>query len=206
MRVVALVSGGKDSCYAMMKCVGHGHEIVALANLHPPNADSDELDSFMYQTVGHQHVHAIAESMGVPLFRREITGSALQQALHYTATDGDEVEDLRTLLATVQAEVPGVEAVCSGAVLSNYQRIRVENVCAGLGLDSLAPLWQRDQRELLTEMIDAGVDAVLVKARSRPPRLLATICHVAAALEGEPADSSAATWGRALLRGACPMP
>ena len=31
--------------------------------------------------------------------------------------------------------------------------------------------------------------------------LLATICHVAAALEGEPADSSAATWGRALLRG-----
>ncbi len=49
MRVVALVSGGKDSCYAMMKCVGHGHEIVALANLHPPTAEADELDSFMYQ-------------------------------------------------------------------------------------------------------------------------------------------------------------
>lgn len=35
MRVVALVSGGKDSCYNMMQCVAAGHEIVALANLYP---------------------------------------------------------------------------------------------------------------------------------------------------------------------------
>lgn len=35
MRVAALVSGGKDSCYNMMQCVAEGHEIVALANLHP---------------------------------------------------------------------------------------------------------------------------------------------------------------------------
>lgn len=35
MRVVALVSGGKDSCYNMVQCVAAGHEIVALANLNP---------------------------------------------------------------------------------------------------------------------------------------------------------------------------
>lgn len=35
MRVVAMVSGGKDSCYNMMQCVAEGHDIVALANLHP---------------------------------------------------------------------------------------------------------------------------------------------------------------------------
>lgn len=35
MRVVALISGGKDSCYNMMMCVAAGHEIVALANLQP---------------------------------------------------------------------------------------------------------------------------------------------------------------------------
>lgn len=35
MRVVALISGGKDSCYNMMQCVAEGHEIVGLANLHP---------------------------------------------------------------------------------------------------------------------------------------------------------------------------
>ena len=28
-------SGGKDSTYNMIECVRHGHELVALANLHP---------------------------------------------------------------------------------------------------------------------------------------------------------------------------
>jgi diphthamide synthase (EF-2-diphthine--ammonia ligase) len=35
MKVVALISGGKDSCYNMMHCVANGHQIVALANLKP---------------------------------------------------------------------------------------------------------------------------------------------------------------------------
>lgn len=46
MRVVALVSGGKDSSYNMMKCVAEGHEIVALANLHPK--DKGEYYSLNY--------------------------------------------------------------------------------------------------------------------------------------------------------------
>lgn len=32
---VPVYSGGKDSCYSMMKCVAAGHQIVALANLQP---------------------------------------------------------------------------------------------------------------------------------------------------------------------------
>lgn len=35
MRVVALISGGKDSCFNMMQCEKYGHKIVALANLKP---------------------------------------------------------------------------------------------------------------------------------------------------------------------------
>ena len=35
LKVVALVSGGKDSCYSMLQCVSAGHEVVALANLRP---------------------------------------------------------------------------------------------------------------------------------------------------------------------------
>ena len=37
MKVVALASGGKDSCYNMVKCVQEGHELVALATLMPPD-------------------------------------------------------------------------------------------------------------------------------------------------------------------------
>ena len=53
-RVLALVSGGKDSCFSMLECVASGHSIVALANLKPHDEDENELDSYMYQTVGHQ--------------------------------------------------------------------------------------------------------------------------------------------------------
>ena len=72
-------SGGKDSCYNMMLCTQHGHEIVALANLLPAEEEIDELDSYMYQTVGHQLVAAYAECMGLPLLRRRLIGTAKRQ-------------------------------------------------------------------------------------------------------------------------------
>ena len=162
MRVLALLSGGKDSTYAMMKCVEHGHELVALGNLHPPADDGREMDSFMYQTVGSELVPALAECLELPLFRAPITGDAVDQRLIYERTDGDEVEDLLRLLEAARAEVE-FEAVCCGAILSNYQRTRVEDVCERPGLVSLAYLWQRNQAELLAEMAEAGVEAVLVK-------------------------------------------
>lgn len=36
MKVVALISGGKDSCYNLIKCIQYQHTIIALANLQPP--------------------------------------------------------------------------------------------------------------------------------------------------------------------------
>ncbi|TWW71950.1 Diphthine--ammonia ligase [Takifugu flavidus] len=93
-------SGGKDSCYNMMQCVAAGHQIVALANLRPAN--TDELDSYMYQTVGHQAIDLYAEAMDLPLYRRIIQGSSLDTSKNYTKTDGDEVEDLYDLLHLVK--------------------------------------------------------------------------------------------------------
>uniref|UniRef100_UPI00358EBACA diphthine--ammonia ligase isoform X4 n=1 Tax=Myxine glutinosa TaxID=7769 RepID=UPI00358EBACA len=125
MRVVALVSGGKDSCYNMMCCVEAGHNIVALANLKPQ--DNDEIDSYMYQTVGHQAIGLYAEAMALPLYRRTIHGSAVVMSQEYVVHPGDEVEDLFELLKEVK-EKEQVEAVSVGAIFSDYQRLRVENV------------------------------------------------------------------------------
>lgn len=54
-------------------------QVVALANLLPQEVEADDLDSYMYQTVGHQVIAAYAQCMGLPLFRRRIRGSARQQ-------------------------------------------------------------------------------------------------------------------------------
>ncbi|KAL4711110.1 hypothetical protein ACJJTC_009481, partial [Scirpophaga incertulas] len=150
MKTVALISGGKDSCYNMMQCIAAGHTIVALANLQPMH--KDELDSYMYQTVGHQGIDLYADAMGLPLYREMITGSAMDQERNYKPCESDEVEDLFRLLSRIKDDLD-IEAVAVGAILSDYQRIRVENVCQRLSLVSLAYLWRRNQKELLSEMI-----------------------------------------------------
>lgn len=48
MRVVALISGGKDSCYNMLQCVAAGHDIVALANLRPESQGKLITINFFY--------------------------------------------------------------------------------------------------------------------------------------------------------------
>ncbi|XP_056401159.1 uncharacterized protein LOC130295009 isoform X2 [Hyla sarda] len=162
MRVVALISGGKDSCYNMMQCVMTGHQIVALANLKPPENAGDELDSYMYQTVGYQALDLYAEAMALPLYRATLSGSSLNTARGYTPKEGDEVEDLYRLLKLVK-DKEGVDSVSVGAILSDYQRVRVENVCQRLGLQPLAFLWRRKQEDLLSEMISSGLHAILIK-------------------------------------------
>lgn len=59
MKVVALISGGKDSCYNLIKCKEASHEIICLANLYPPPQGPSELDSYMYQSVGSEGIEVI---------------------------------------------------------------------------------------------------------------------------------------------------
>eukprot|EP00939_MAST-03C_sp_MAST-3C-sp1_P000509 g509.t1 len=168
LNVVALISGGKDSMYNCMHCVSRGHRIIALANISPSTDihsldDKKDLSSFMYQTVGHNVISAIADCMELPLIRMHTKCKTKSDSLEYTRTEGDEVEDMYNLLAEVKDRFPTVDAVSVGAVFSNYQRNRVENVCSRLGLTPLCFLWRRNQRRLLKDMIDCHVDAVLVK-------------------------------------------
>ncbi|KAI0021492.1 adenine nucleotide alpha hydrolases-like protein [Xylariomycetidae sp. FL0641] len=202
--IIALVSGGKDSFYSILHGLANGHRVVALANLYPPpppvptrdpagerageEAEEErDLNSFMYQTVGHQVIPLYAQATGLPLFRQPIAGTAVHHGLSYrprdrpqasspdsehggddqvsatTATapsakeapgrgrkdeededeeDEDETESLVPLLRAVMRAHPTANALCTGAILSTYQRTRVESVALRLGLVPLAYLWQ----------------------------------------------------------------
>lgn len=162
MNVVALVSGGKDSCYSILKCRQHGHSVIALAHILPP-LSIPEPDSHMYQSVASSAVSTLAKALSLPLHTVRTSSRAITKTLYYTPTPSDEVEDLVELLRTVRKAHPTVRAVCAGALWSDYQRLRVENAASRVGLLSLAYLWRRKQSDLLDEMIAAGVQAVLVK-------------------------------------------
>lgn len=83
------------------------------------------------------------------------------QMLSYKTTPGDEVEDMYVLLSEVKRQVPSVTAVSSGAIASDYQRLRVESVCSRLGLVSLAYLWKQDQSLLLHEMVNCSKGMII---------------------------------------------
>ena len=172
MKVIALISGGKDSTFNMMECIKNGHEIVALLNLKPPKKEHDskhELDSYMYQSVGSEIIELYAEALQLPFYRADIIGGVKNTDLEYEPLhEDDEVEDLFRLVKYVIEELETkngvkVEAISSGAILSTYQKNRVENICKRLGLVSLAYLWARNQQELLDEMISSGIEAILIK-------------------------------------------
>lgn len=168
MKFVALLSGGKDSCCNVWKCEQEGHELVCLANLCPPEGTGEELNSFMYQSAAHGVIPQLAECFGVPLIRQEITGSAVCQDLDYIQGDDDtasrdEVEDLYELLLKVGREYPEVKGVSCGAILSTYQRLRVEDVCKRLSLTPLTYLWQMDRNALLDDLCNNNFEVVLVK-------------------------------------------
>ncbi|KAJ9645377.1 hypothetical protein H2199_003385 [Coniosporium tulheliwenetii] len=200
-KVIALISGGKDSLFSLLHCLTNGHEIVALANLHPapsPSAltpadtESPDIDSYMYQTVGHSLIPLYQEALNLPLYRHPILGSARCTARDYAPApapipisaapepappnpaevEADETESLLPLLQKVILAHPDATALSTGAILSTYQRTRIESVALRLGLVPLAFLWQYPylppyaQTALLSDMAAVGMDARIIKVAS----------------------------------------
>jgi diphthine-ammonia ligase len=178
LKIVALISGGKDSFFSLLHCIANGHDVVALANLHPAEAlSTEDTDSFMYQTIGHAVIPLYEKALGLPLYRQEINGSAVNQSKSYGPTPNDaeksdETESLVPLLRRIMAAHPEVNAVSTGAILSDYQRTRVESVALRLGLVPLSYLWQYPHlppgtpTSLLEDMASVGQDARIIKVAS----------------------------------------
>lgn len=171
LRLLALLSGGKDSVYAALCARAAGHTLVAAAHITPPARHVDG-DSHMYQAVASEAVASVAAALGLPLHTRPSRGVAVAspQVLGYVPTDGDEVEDLAALLADAAAAAAKerrgggpLTGVVVGALWSDYQRLRVESAAARAGLLVLAPLWRAEQGRLLRRMHAYGLAPVVVK-------------------------------------------
>ncbi|UVC49924.1 diphthine--ammonia ligase [Theileria orientalis] len=167
MKLLALISGGKDSVYSILCARRLGHEVVLLGHMIPRNSNTHELDSYMFQTIGHNTVKSISECLEIPLIERIISGfSSSTQLLTYTPDSLDEVEDLYYLVEDALKLNDGIEGVVTGAICSRYQLERVKSVCSRLKLESINPLWERDQSELLAAMIKDKMEAIIVKTCS----------------------------------------
>src|SRR3989338_906625 len=145
MKVAVLFSGGKDSTYAMHRAMEQGREIVCLVSLRSKNPDS-----YMFHVPNIDMVKEQSKAIGIPILFRSTEGIKEK-----------ELKDLRNVLLEAKKKY-NIEGVVSGAVASEYQRYRVETVCADLGLKSIAPLWHLDPKRYMTDFINDGFKALIV--------------------------------------------
>lgn len=137
MKVAALFSGGKDSTYAVYVAQQRGWEVTHLLAVHPGDPAS------MLYHVPNVHVTPLlAEALGIPLVEER-------------AGEGEEAE-LDALRRGIRRT--GADAVLVGAIASDYQHRRVNQVGHELGVRVFAPLWRRDPEGLLRDYLAAGMD------------------------------------------------
>lgn len=151
MKLAVLFSGGKDSCLALCLAKKMGYEVSCLINIISENPES-----FMFHTPNVERVKKQAEVLGIPLIQQKTEG---KKEL--------ELKDLEAVILKVKEKFR-IEGIVSGAVESVYQSTRIQKICNRLQLECFNPLWQRDQFELLEDLIKNKFEIIITGVFAYP--------------------------------------
>ncbi|RLG18617.1 diphthine--ammonia ligase [Nanoarchaeota archaeon] len=145
MNVGVLFTGGKDSVFALHCALLNGFSVKCLLIMRSKNPNS-----WMFHTPGMEIADAYQELTGIPVLIKETEGIKEK-----------ELDDLKELLKTAK-ERYNLYGVYTGAILSDYQRMRINQVCNDLGLVVFSPLWRKDQRTYMKELKRFGFDWIII--------------------------------------------
>jgi diphthine-ammonia ligase len=143
MRLGILFSGGKDSTLVLHKAA-EKEKVVCLITLVSQNKES-----YMFHTPNIEVTTLQAEALGLPLINKLTEGKP-----------EEELKDLEEAIAQAFKRFK-IEGVVTGAVESVYQAARIQEICNRLDLWCFNPLWKREQKALLEEMVAKGFQAVI---------------------------------------------
>jgi uncharacterized protein (TIGR00290 family) len=168
-------SGGKDSAFALHLAAQAGalpRQLIAMMIEGGERSRSHGLSR--------EVLAAQADALGLPIE----FGAA--------SWSGYEAELLRLLEANVAGGGP--ELGIFGDIDMQDHRDWVERVCGLAGTEACLPLWQRDRRELMGELLASGLEAVIVAVRDGvlPPELLGRTIDAPLVAEIERLGSDAA--------------
>lgn len=143
MRLGVLFSGGKDSTLAL-HTAAEKEEVVCLITLVSQNKES-----YMFHTPNIDITVLQAEAMGLPLIKK--------------VTEGKPEEELKDLEEAIAQAAKGfkIEGVVSGAVESVYQSKRIQSICDRLNVLCFNPLWKKNQKALLEEIVAKGFKVII---------------------------------------------
>ncbi|HWP78824.1 MAG TPA: diphthine--ammonia ligase [Candidatus Nitrosotenuis sp.] len=145
MNLAALFSGGKDSTFAIYEARRLGHVVKCLITILTPSAESHLLHHPNIEITSLQ-----ARSMKIP-----------QITIKADSTDTRmEIELIKKALKNAKTEYH-VEGVLHGGILSEFQKTKFAEAAKSVNLEIIAPLWQRDQRRYMQEIIESGFEFII---------------------------------------------
>jgi len=143
MKLGVLFSGGKDSTLALHMTAEH-EEATCLITLVSKNPES-----YMFHTPNIHLTEIQAEATDLPLIAK--------------VTEGRKEEELKDLEQAITEAVKQhrIEGVVTGAVESVYQAERVQRICNRLDIWCFNPLWKRNQKEHLEDIVAKGFRVII---------------------------------------------
>ncbi len=140
-RLLALVSGGKDSLYALYLSLLHSFDVVVLGTVRPRSG------TLLFHEPNIDFVRIHADLLGLPLLE----------------VRGWEEEALKELFTRARHEFD-VEWVSVGAVASDFQRLRFTWTAWECGLRIYSPLWHLKPDRYVRKMVEDGFRFVIVSS------------------------------------------
>lgn len=143
MKIGCSWSGGKDSCFALMKQIEAGDQLKVVMNVMDENQAYSKSHGLTQEVLLAQ-----AQALRVPIQLAAASWSTYE-------------ENFIANLQTIKAEHE-IEGMVYGDIDIIKHREWEEKVSATAGLQAYLPLWQGNRRQLVEAMIDAGIKAIIV--------------------------------------------
>jgi diphthine-ammonia ligase len=136
-------SGGKDSCFALMQAIGLGYSPKVLLNVLNEEGK-------------------ISRSHGIPSSILQRQAEAAGLPVHLISSSWQEYEKHFTNALSVLKKQYDLDYAVFGDIDLQPHRDWEEKVCVNAGLTAVLPLWKQDRRALVMQMLDAGIEAMIV--------------------------------------------
>ncbi|MBI5143768.1 MAG: diphthine--ammonia ligase [Candidatus Omnitrophica bacterium] len=147
MKAVSLWSGGKDSCFAEYKARSLGYEILALFNF----TKVDENNSLSHG-LSSEIIRKQAEVIGIPIVQKAMPQENYRQ-------------EFKNIIGAWKKE-RGIEGIVFGDIYLEEHKNWIDKICQELEVEAIMPIWGRDTKELIMEIIDSGFEAIVVSTRA----------------------------------------
>jgi diphthine-ammonia ligase len=136
-------SGGKDSCFALIQAIQQGYNPKVLLNVLNEEGK-------------------ISRSHGIPSAILQQQAAAASLPIHLISSSWQEYEMHFTSALSLLKEEYNLTHAVFGDIDLQPHRDWEEKVCTNAGLTAVLPLWQQDRRILVNQMLEAGIETMIV--------------------------------------------